>query len=57
MGARTPHELMRCAEVTSIRDCAELAARASLARTDPAGACTTTGPTIPGATTPSGSGT
>jgi succinate dehydrogenase/fumarate reductase flavoprotein subunit/HEAT repeat protein len=34
MGARTPHELMRCAEVTSIRDCAELAARASLARTE-----------------------
>jgi succinate dehydrogenase/fumarate reductase flavoprotein subunit/HEAT repeat protein len=32
MGARTPHELMRCAEVTFIRDCAELAARASLAR-------------------------
>ncbi len=25
MGARTPHELMRCAEVTFIRDCAELA--------------------------------
>jgi succinate dehydrogenase/fumarate reductase flavoprotein subunit/HEAT repeat protein len=34
MGARTPHELMRCAEVTSIRDCAELAVRASLARTE-----------------------
>ena len=34
MGARTPHELMRCAEVTFIRDCAELAARASLARTE-----------------------
>jgi succinate dehydrogenase/fumarate reductase flavoprotein subunit len=34
MGARTPHELMRCAEVASIRDCAELAARASLARTE-----------------------
>ena len=32
MGARTPHELMRCAEVSFIRDCAELAARASLAR-------------------------
>jgi succinate dehydrogenase/fumarate reductase flavoprotein subunit/HEAT repeat protein len=32
MGARTPHELMRCAEVTFIRDCAELAARASLVR-------------------------
>jgi hypothetical protein len=32
MGARTPHELMRCVEVASIRDCAELAARASLAR-------------------------
>jgi succinate dehydrogenase/fumarate reductase flavoprotein subunit/HEAT repeat protein len=34
MGARTPHELMRCAEVTFIRDCAELAARASLVRTE-----------------------
>jgi succinate dehydrogenase/fumarate reductase flavoprotein subunit/HEAT repeat protein len=34
MGARTPHELMRCAEVTFIRDCAELATRASLARTE-----------------------
>jgi succinate dehydrogenase/fumarate reductase flavoprotein subunit/HEAT repeat protein len=32
MGARTPHELMRCAEVSFIRDCAELAARASLVR-------------------------
>lgn len=32
MGARTAHELMRCAEVTFIRDCAELAARASLVR-------------------------
>ncbi|MEW2558340.1 fumarate reductase/succinate dehydrogenase flavoprotein subunit [Streptomyces griseorubiginosus] len=34
MGAHTPHELMRCAEVTFIRDCAEMAARASLARTE-----------------------
>jgi HEAT repeat protein len=34
MGARTPHELMRCAEVTFIRDCAELATRASLVRTE-----------------------
>ncbi|MFI1175722.1 fumarate reductase/succinate dehydrogenase flavoprotein subunit [Streptomyces melanogenes] len=34
MGARTPHELMRCAEVTFIRDCAEMAARSSLARTE-----------------------
>ncbi|MDT0567190.1 fumarate reductase/succinate dehydrogenase flavoprotein subunit [Streptomyces sp. DSM 3412] len=34
MSARTPHELMRCAEVTFIRDCAEMAARASLARTE-----------------------
>lgn len=34
MGARTPHELMRCAEVTFIRDCAEMAARASLRRTE-----------------------
>ncbi|MFJ9724938.1 fumarate reductase/succinate dehydrogenase flavoprotein subunit [Streptomyces sp. NPDC101209] len=34
MGGRTPHELMRCAEVDFIRDCAEMAARASLARTE-----------------------
>ncbi|MEV5829338.1 fumarate reductase/succinate dehydrogenase flavoprotein subunit [Spirillospora sp. NPDC052242] len=34
MGARTPHELMRCAEVSFIRDCAEMAARASLARAE-----------------------
>ena len=34
MGAHTPHELMRCAEVSFIRDCAELAARSSLARTE-----------------------
>ncbi|MCP6758954.1 MAG: fumarate reductase/succinate dehydrogenase flavoprotein subunit [Fischerella sp. CENA71] len=29
MGARDPHELMRCMEVHFIRDCAEMAARAS----------------------------
>ncbi|OUC77179.1 fumarate reductase/succinate dehydrogenase flavoprotein subunit [Gordonia lacunae] len=34
MGGRTPHELMRCAEVSFIRDCAELAARSSLTRTE-----------------------
>ncbi|MFD9222441.1 fumarate reductase/succinate dehydrogenase flavoprotein subunit [Streptomyces sp. NPDC060064] len=34
MGAETAHELMRCAEVTFIRDCAEMAARSSLARTE-----------------------
>ncbi|GAB3000775.1 fumarate reductase/succinate dehydrogenase flavoprotein subunit [Saccharothrix stipae] len=34
MGARTPHELMRCAEVSFIRDCAEMAAQASLTRTE-----------------------
>lgn len=34
LGARTAHELMRCAEVSFIRDCAEMAARASLARTE-----------------------
>ncbi|MFJ8013715.1 fumarate reductase/succinate dehydrogenase flavoprotein subunit [Streptomyces sp. NPDC096339] len=34
MGARTAHELMRCVEVSFIRDCAEMAARASLARTE-----------------------
>lgn len=34
MGAVTPHELMRCAEVSFIRDCAEMAARSSLTRTE-----------------------
>ncbi|MEV6401040.1 fumarate reductase/succinate dehydrogenase flavoprotein subunit [Streptomyces sp. NPDC051907] len=34
MGAQSPHELMRCAEVSFIRDCAEMAARSSLARTE-----------------------
>ncbi|MEU6561736.1 fumarate reductase/succinate dehydrogenase flavoprotein subunit [Nocardia nova] len=34
MGASTPHELMRCAEVDFIRDCAEMAARSSLTRTE-----------------------
>jgi succinate dehydrogenase/fumarate reductase flavoprotein subunit/HEAT repeat protein len=34
MGAVTPHELMRCAEVTFIRDCAELATSASLVRAE-----------------------
>ncbi|TWP51153.1 fumarate reductase/succinate dehydrogenase flavoprotein subunit [Lentzea tibetensis] len=34
MGARTPHELMRCVEVSFIRDCAEMAAHASLMRTE-----------------------
>ncbi|MDX1977058.1 MAG: fumarate reductase/succinate dehydrogenase flavoprotein subunit [Pseudanabaenaceae cyanobacterium bins.68] len=32
MGATDPHELMRCMEVHFIRDCAEMAARASLYR-------------------------
>jgi succinate dehydrogenase/fumarate reductase flavoprotein subunit len=34
MGASTPHELMRTVEVSFIRDCAEMAARASLGRTE-----------------------
>ncbi len=34
LSASTPHELMRCAEVNFIRDCAELAARCSLERTE-----------------------
>jgi HEAT repeat protein len=34
MGGRTPHELMRSIEVSFIRDCAELAARSSLTRTE-----------------------
>ena len=34
MGAATPHELMRCVEVSFIRDCAEMATRSSLTRTE-----------------------
>ncbi|MDT5091605.1 MAG: hypothetical protein QOH60_968 [Mycobacterium sp.] len=34
IGARTPHELMRAVEVAFIRDCAEMAARASLTRSE-----------------------
>jgi succinate dehydrogenase/fumarate reductase flavoprotein subunit len=34
MGAGTPHELMRTTEVSFIRDCAEMAARASIYRTE-----------------------
>ncbi|ACU72687.1 HEAT domain containing protein [Catenulispora acidiphila DSM 44928] len=34
MGARTPHELMRCAEVSFILDCALMAAKSSLVRTE-----------------------
>jgi fumarate reductase flavoprotein/HEAT repeat protein len=34
MGATTPHELMRAVEVSVIRDCAEMAARSSLTRTE-----------------------
>jgi len=34
MSAANPHEMMRAAEVWSIRDCAEMAARASLFRTE-----------------------
>ncbi|OJZ74978.1 fumarate reductase/succinate dehydrogenase flavoprotein subunit [Mycobacterium paraffinicum] len=34
MGARNPHELMRALEVSFIRDCAEMAARSSLTRTE-----------------------
>jgi succinate dehydrogenase/fumarate reductase flavoprotein subunit/HEAT repeat protein len=34
IGARIPHELMRALEVTFIRDCAEMAARSSLTRTE-----------------------
>ncbi|NKY84494.1 fumarate reductase/succinate dehydrogenase flavoprotein subunit [Nocardia veterana] len=34
MGAETPHQLMRCLEVAFIRDCAEMAARSSLTRTE-----------------------
>ncbi|AKC71245.1 fumarate reductase/succinate dehydrogenase flavoprotein subunit [Pandoraea oxalativorans] len=34
LGATNPHELMRAAEVSAIRDCAEMAARASLFRTE-----------------------
>jgi succinate dehydrogenase/fumarate reductase flavoprotein subunit/HEAT repeat protein len=34
IGATTPHELMRALEVSFIRDCAEMAARSSLTRTE-----------------------
>jgi succinate dehydrogenase/fumarate reductase flavoprotein subunit/HEAT repeat protein len=34
MGATTPHELMRAVEVSFIRDCAEMAARSSLTRSE-----------------------
>jgi succinate dehydrogenase/fumarate reductase flavoprotein subunit/HEAT repeat protein len=34
LGARNPHELMRAVEVSFIRDCAEMAARSSLTRTE-----------------------
>ncbi|KAA0022462.1 fumarate reductase/succinate dehydrogenase flavoprotein subunit [Antrihabitans cavernicola] len=34
MGATTPHELMRTVEVSFIRDCAEMASRSSLTRTE-----------------------
>ena len=34
MGASDPHELMRATEADFIRDCAEMAARASLFRTE-----------------------
>jgi succinate dehydrogenase/fumarate reductase flavoprotein subunit/HEAT repeat protein len=34
IGASTPHELMRAVEVSFIRDCAEMAARSSLTRTE-----------------------
>jgi succinate dehydrogenase/fumarate reductase flavoprotein subunit len=34
LSARDPHELMRALEVHAIRDCAEMAARASLYRTE-----------------------
>lgn len=34
IGAATPHELMRAVEVSFIRDCAEMAARSSLTRTE-----------------------
>ena len=52
-----PHELMRCAEVTFIRDCAELAARASLVRTESRWGLYHDRPTSPAATTPTGSAT
>jgi succinate dehydrogenase/fumarate reductase flavoprotein subunit/HEAT repeat protein len=34
IGATTPHELLRAVEVSFIRDCAEMAARSSLTRTE-----------------------
>lgn len=57
MGARTPHELMRCAEVDFIRDCAEMAARSSLTRTESRWGLYLRGPISPNGTTTAGCST
>jgi succinate dehydrogenase/fumarate reductase flavoprotein subunit len=55
MKANNAHELMRAMEVSVIRDCAEMAARASLFRAESRWGCTTTGSITRNATTASGS--
>ncbi len=54
MGTRDPHELMRCMEVHFIRDCAEMAARASLYRRESRWGYTTIAWTIQTRTTMNG---
>jgi succinate dehydrogenase/fumarate reductase flavoprotein subunit len=54
VGADNPHDLMRVMECHFIRDCAEMAARASLYRTESRWACTTTARTIRSRTTRAG---
>ena len=51
MGARTPHELMRCAEVAFIRDCARWRPRPLWCAPRAAGGFTTSAPTFPQRTT------
>ncbi len=57
MGARDPHELMRCMEIHFIRDCAEMAARASCSDVKAVGDFIITGLIIPIETMRSGSAT
>ena len=57
MGASTPHELMRAVEVSFIRDCAEMAARSSLTRTESRWGLYHDRADLPSATTTSGATT
>lgn len=53
--AHNAHELMRAMEVSMIRDCAEMAARASLFRAESRWGCTTIGSITRSAMTATGS--